>query len=71
MQKVNVLESVWYGEIGIVKIDNGFEIKWYIGRGQGINQERDEQWIAAYGMPFYPQMLEQFFNIKKQENEHS
>ena len=28
---MNVLDSTWYGEIGIVKVDNGFETKWYIG----------------------------------------
>lgn len=68
---MNVLDSTWYGEIGIVKVDNGFETKWYIGKGFGADQHIDEQFIATHGMPVYPQMLEGFFNMKKQQNEHS
>lgn len=58
MYKYNVIDSVWYTlkdeiTIGIVTIDNGFEIKKYIGRGTGVDQVIDEQIIAANGVPFY------------------
>lgn len=59
MNKYNVIESVWYTlkegiEIGIVTIRNEVgEVKQYIGRGTGIDQEIDEQIIAAHGVPFY------------------
>jgi len=58
MNKYNVIDSVWYTlrdeiTIGIVTIDNGFEIKKYIGRGTGVDQDIDEQIIAANGVPFY------------------
>ena len=58
MHKYNVIDSVWYTlrdeiTIGIVTIDNGFEIKKYIGRGTGVDQAIDEQIIAANGVPFY------------------
>ena len=58
MNKYNVIDSVWYTlrdetTIGIVTIDNGFEIKKYIGRGTGVDQRIDEQIIAANGVPFY------------------
>lgn len=58
MNKYNVIDSVWYTlrdetTIGIVTIDNGFEIKKYIGRGTGVAQAIDEQIIAANGVPFY------------------
>lgn len=58
MNKYNVIDSVWYTlldgtSIGIVTIDNGFEIKKYIGRGTGVDQDIDEQIIAANGVPFY------------------
>ncbi len=68
---MNVIDSTWYGKTGIVKVDTGFEVKWYIGEGFGVDQHLDEQHIAMHGMPVYPQVLEGFFNMKKQQNEHS
>lgn len=58
MNKYNVIESVWYTlkeglTIGIVTVDNGFEIKKYIGRGIGLDKRIDEQIIAENGVPFY------------------
>lgn len=47
-----ILGSVWYGTIGMVLIDDGYEQKAYIGIGYGDNQKEDEQHIASYGMPF-------------------
>jgi len=49
-----IFESVWYGTIGIVKVYNGFETKWYIGQGKGDSQDEDENLIADYGYPFIP-----------------
>jgi hypothetical protein len=64
-KKYNVIDSFWFGTIGIVKIDNGFEEKWYIGEASGLNKEDDEQYIATFGKPFYPKTMEQFFNLDK------
>ena len=44
--------SVWFGKIGIVLINNGYEDKSYIGIGHGINQKEDEEFIVERGMPF-------------------
>jgi len=49
--------AVWFtlheGEcIGIVLMNNGFEDKAYIGRGQGINQDDDIKFILQWGTPF-------------------
>lgn len=52
--KRKIFDSVWYGTIGIVKIYNGFETKWYIGQGKGDDQVEDENLIADYGYPFIP-----------------
>ncbi len=67
-RKYNVIDSIWFGKMGIVKIDNGFEIKWYIGEGEGIIKEDDEQKIAAHGMPFYPQMFTSNFFVDNKYN---
>ena len=59
MQKYNVIESVWYNKIGIVTVVDDFgNQKMYIGLGDGFNQEDDEQLIASYGTPFYPQIFQ-------------
>jgi hypothetical protein len=47
-----VLGSVWFGQIGIVVMNNGFEDKAYIGTGNGIDQGTDEIIIMNHGMPF-------------------
>ena len=46
-----VLDSIWFGIIGIVAIDsNGFGWKCYIGTGIGLDKGEDEQKIAKTGM---------------------
>jgi len=58
---MTIVDAYWFGTIGIVKIHNGFETKWYIGEGRGIDEENDRQQIAKYGIPFYPQSMDFFF----------
>lgn len=66
MGDYNVIDSVWFGTIGIVRVrpEHGYD-KFYIGTGIGDNQHNDEQAIAASGMPYYPPMLEGFFDVYK------
>ena len=61
-----VLGAVWYSPftgsldiIGIVKVDTGFEIKFYIGTGKGQNEEEDIQKILKYGSRFYPKIFKE------------
>jgi hypothetical protein len=67
--EVNIIESVWFtlktgpGIIGIVKIDDGYNVKWYMGTASGLDEKQDEQQIAKFGTPVYPSMLKQFFDI--------
>lgn len=65
-----ILESVWFDKIGIVKIDNGYETKWYIGVGKGNNKELDEKIIMHGGMIFSPKALQSFLkSVKEQKKE--
>lgn len=51
----NVVDSVWYGTIGIVRVRPEYgNDEFYIGNGFGISQDLDEQDIARGGMPYYP-----------------
>ena len=70
-EKVIVLESIWFSSltemttIGIVKIDTGYGLKWYIGVAEGLDKEYDEQYIAKWGTPIYPETMQEFFNSVK------
>lgn len=63
-----IIDSVWFDKIGIVKVDIGYETKWYIGTAQGHNKELDEKRIMHSGMQVVPKLLEKFFTpVKVQE----
>ena len=56
---IKVLNAWWYnGTIGIVKVDTGFEIKYYIGTGYGQDEKEDIEKIVKYGSRFYPEIFE-------------
>jgi len=52
------IQSYWFTEmaaekpIGIIKVSNEYEVKYYIGTGWGIDQEEDEEKIKTYGAKF-------------------
>jgi len=58
MNTKEIISSYWFSEmgssrtIGIVKVNNGQKIKYYIGTGEGQNQQEDEQRIMMYGAKF-------------------
>ena len=61
MEKYNVIDSIWYGIIGIVRVRPEYgEDKFYIGNGSGVDQEHDEQVIARNGTPYYHAVIEEF-----------
>lgn len=67
-----VLGAVWYSPftrnldvIGIVRVDTGFEIKYYIGTAKGENEEEDIQNILKFGSRFHPEIFERWkYEIK-------
>jgi hypothetical protein len=63
-EEYNVIDAIWFNNIGIVKVDTGYGLKWYIGNGSGENAEYDKQYIAKYGIPVYPGVVKQFFNYE-------
>jgi hypothetical protein len=68
---VKIIDSWWFNTIGIVKTYNGFETKWYIGNGIGLDQSEDEKQIATFGQPFYPQLMREdasFFRAWEEPN---
>lgn len=72
-KKIDILDSVWFGNltegttIGIVKINTGYGVKWYIGLAEGDDKSYDEQFIAKWGTPIFPDQLKEFFDIDIKE----
>lgn len=59
MKNVKIIKYKWYTPpnsynfcIGIVTIDDGFQVKSYIGIAQGIDEEEDLKYIVEHGAPF-------------------
>ena len=67
MVEKKILDAIWFHEmgsfkpIGIVKIDNGFEIKYYIGTCNGENEETDRINIMERGAKFPAEAAEKLF----------
>lgn len=38
--------------VGVVRVDNGYEIKYYIGVGKGYDEQDDIAFIASFGSTF-------------------
>lgn len=59
LKLIKVLNVWWYnGTIGIVKVDTGFEVKYYIGTGYGKDEKEDIEKILKFGSRFYPEVFE-------------
>lgn len=65
---MKIIDSYWFGLIGIVRIHNGFETKWYIGSGVGRDEQADAEHIATYGVPFHPELLKSFLSSVEHES---
>ncbi len=65
--KYNVVDSIWFNEVGIVKVlDDVGDAKYYIGKTSPTNatQEEDEQFIAAWGSEISIYIVKHFFEIQ-------
>lgn len=60
-----IIDCVWINSIGIVKVQDpvSHEIEFYIGVGDGLDQERDERYIADHGSKVYKNFIKKFFEI--------
>lgn len=61
---IKVLDAFWYSpwnldnkQVGIVKVDTGYEIKFYIGLGNGLDEQEDIKMILERGCRFYPEVF--------------
>lgn len=69
--KTKILNVQWFNNIGIVTIDNGFEVKTYIKTIKRNDPHEDVQDIINLGFKVYPEQLELILNCYKGEKDES
>ena len=63
MSEYNVVDAIWFNNVGIVRVRPEVgEDKFYMGHGAGLDEEEDKRYIAAWGTPVHPEVLETFFS---------
>lgn len=62
---MKIIKTVWYSlftenshAVGIVTIDTGEEIQYFIGTGEGKSSKEDAKRIVENGFRFYPEIFE-------------
>lgn len=63
MEGIKILNVQWFNNIGMVTIDNGFEIKTYIKTVRGFNEEEDIKDIIKLGFSVYPNQLNRILKL--------
>jgi len=49
---MKILDVMWFGNVGIARVDSFGEIKYYIKEVDGLDEEHDKQDIANWGCSF-------------------
>lgn len=61
---MKIIKTVWYSlftynphTVGVVKVEDDGEIKYYLGTGLGIESKKDAKQIVENGYRFYPEIF--------------
>ena len=62
-----VLNVKWFNDVGIVTIFNGREIKTYVKKVEGKNEQDDIKDIISWGSCIYPETLKEILAFYEEE----
>ena len=62
-----VLNVKWFNDVGIVTIFNGREVRTYIKKVEGKNEQDDIRDIISWGTRIYPETLRQILSFYEEE----
>lgn len=62
-----VLNVKWFNDIGIVTIFNGREIRTYVKKVEGKNEQDDIRDIISWGSRIYPETLKEILAFYDEE----
>lgn len=60
---MKILNVMWVYNIGIVTIDNGFEVKTYIKKVDCKNEQQDIRDVIDLGYKIYPEQLKKILSF--------
>lgn len=65
MQNLEILNTIWYGKLGIIKARDKTtnEIKIYIGEGEGEDERTDIYKIVSFGTKYTPESFRELINV--------
>lgn len=62
-----VLNVKWFNDVGIVTIFNGREVRTYVKKVEGKNEQGDIKDIISWGTRIYPETLRQILSFYEEE----
>ena len=62
-----VLNVKWFNDVGIVTIFNGIDVRTYIKKVEGKNEQDDIRDIISWGSRIYPETLRQILSFYEEE----
>lgn len=62
-----VLNVKWFNDVGIVTIFNGREVRTYVKKVEGKNEQDDIRDIISWGSRIYPETLRQILSFYEEE----
>lgn len=62
-----VLNVKWFNDVGIVTIFNGREVRTYVKKVEGKNEQDDIRDIISWGTRIYPETLRQILSFYEEE----
>lgn len=67
---MKILDVSWCNQYGFVTIDNGYEIKTYVGKVELVSEQENIENILKFGSKVYPAQLKRILSFyKEQQNE--
>ena len=62
-----VLNVKWFNDVGIVTIFNGREVRTYVKKVEGKNEQDDIRDIISWGSRIYPETLKEILAFYEEE----
>jgi hypothetical protein len=66
---MKILDVSWCNDYGFVTIDNGYEVKTYMGKAEYMLEEQNINNILNFGTKVLPQQLERILSFYKEKKD--
>jgi hypothetical protein len=66
---MKILDVSWCNDYGFVTIDNGYEVKTYMGKVDVVSEQENIANIVSFGTKILPQQLERILSFHKEKKD--